>query len=105
MLLTPLRDIQVRIYSRPDCHLCEGVIEMAQRLQAKIPFELDCVNIDYDSALVARYGTRIPVVTVNQQELGEPVTERDLRRAIKRARWSGPVSRILSRLGLRPKRG
>src|SRR5512146_2729728 len=31
--------------------------------------------------------------------------EGDLRRAIKKARWRRPISRILSRLGYAPKRG
>lgn len=98
--------VHVIVYSRQDCHLCDVVLEMARRLQAEIPFVLECVDIDGDRDLVARYGTRIPVVTVNQREIGvQPVTEQDLRRAITRARWSGPVSRILSWLGLRPNEG
>ncbi len=98
--------VRVTIYSRQNCHLCETVRDMAQRLQTELPFRLDYVDIETDRDLVARYGTRIPVVMVDRREIRvEPVTERDLRRAIKRARWSGPVSRILSWLGLGPKQG
>lgn len=98
--------VHVTIFSRQDCHLCETAMQMARRLQAEIPFRLDWIDIDADHDLVVRYGSRIPVVVVDQTELrAEPLTERELRRAIKRARWRGPVSRILSCLGLRPKQG
>lgn len=98
--------VHVIVYSRQDCHLCDVVLEMARGLQAELPFVIESVDIDRDRDLVARYGTRIPVVTVNQREIGvQPVTVQDLRRAIKRARWSGPVSRILSWLGLHPNQG
>jgi len=96
--------LHVTILSRPDCHLCEVVLKMARRLQADRPFSLDYVDISGDTQRSAQYGTRIPVVLIDQVErLSGRITEVQLRRAIKRARWRRPVSRILSRLGLTPK--
>lgn len=93
------RAIQVTILSRPGCHLCEVVAKMARRLQDDLPFHLSHMDVDADEALSARYGSRIPVVLIDQVErLSGRVMERDLRRAIKRARWRRPISRILSRL-------
>ena len=91
--------INVTILSRPNCHLCDVVIRIAQQVQAETPFTLTRRNIDEDADLSARYGHRVPVVLINQVEiLSGKITEGDFRRAIIRARERGPISRILSRL-------
>ena len=98
--------IQVTILSRHQCELCDVVLSMARRLQATTPFDLNQVDIDADAQLLARYGSRVPVVLIDQVEIGSgALTEGDLRRAIKRARWRRPISRILSRLRATLRRG
>ena len=98
--------IQVTILSRQDCHLCEVAMGIARRLQAEIPFCLNQLDVANDPGLSAQYGHRIPVILIDQVEsCAGKVTERELRRAIKRARWRRPISRILSRLGFHPRRG
>jgi len=98
--------IQVTILSRHDCDLCDIAIGMARRLQTELPFCLSHVDIAGDEHLSALYGARLPVVFIDQVEtFSGKITERELRRAIKRARWRRPISRILSRLGFHPKRG
>ncbi len=97
--------LHVTILSRPGCHLCEVVLKMARRLQADRPFSLDYLDISGDADLSAQYGNRIPVVLIDEvEQLSGRITEAELRRAVKRARWRRPVSRILSRLGLTPNR-
>lgn len=72
---------------------------MAQRLQREMAFELAKVDIDTDSRLANRYGNRIPVVLIDQVEsLSGKMTEWDLRRALLKARWRKPISRILFHL-------
>ncbi len=91
--------LQVTILSRPDCHLCTVVWKIASRLQAEFPFDLSKQEVDADPALSARYGARLPVVLMDGIErCSGKVTERTFRHALKRARWSRPISRILSRL-------
>src|SRR3989442_11224605 len=91
--------IQVTILSRHQCELCDVVLNMARRLQATTPFGLNHVNIDADAQLLARYGSRVPVLLIDQVEIGSgAITEADLRRAIKRARWRKPIRPVLSRL-------
>jgi hypothetical protein len=91
--------IDVTILSRHDCHLCDVVERMATHVQAEVPFTLTRMNIDEQADLVARYGDRVPVVLIDQVEaLSGKITEGDFRRAVKRARWRQPISRILSRL-------
>ena len=98
--------IQVTILSRHDCHLCDVAINVARRLQTECPFCLSHVDIERDEHLSALYSARIPVIFIDQVEtFSGKVTERELRRAIKRARWRRPISRILSRLGCGPTRG
>jgi hypothetical protein len=100
--------VQVTVLSRQNCHLCDVVLKIAKRLQAEAPFDLTKVDIGDDVVLTRAYGDRIPVVLIDGVEAcAGKVTEGALRRAIKRARWSRPISRILSRLGLgsSPSRG
>jgi hypothetical protein len=100
---TPVR---VTILSREDCHLCGVVYRIAMRLQSELHIETSQVHIEGDRVLTERYGARVPVVLLDEVEhFAGKVTDGELRRAIKRARWRRPVSRILSRLGFGPKRG
>ena len=91
--------VDVTILSRSECHICDVVERMARHVQAEVPFTLTRMNIDEHADLAARYGELIPVVLIDQVEtFAGKVTEGDFRRAIKRARWRRPISRILSRL-------
>ena len=98
--------VRVTILSREDCHLCGVVYRIAMHLQSELHIETSKVYIDGDSVLTERYGARVPVVLLDEVEhFTGKVTEGALRRAIKRARWRRPISRILSRLGYVPTRG
>ena len=98
--------VRVTILSREDCHLCGVVYRIAMHLQAELNIETNKVHIEGDRVLTERYGSRVPVVLLDEIEhFAGKVTEGELRRAIKRARWRRPISRILSRLGFGPKRG
>lgn len=98
--------MEVTIFSRKNCHLCHVAMRIARHVQADIPFTLHSVDITHDAALLALYGDRIPVVLINQQEqFAGKISERDLRAALKKTRWSKSISRILSRLGFHPNRG
>ena len=57
------------LYSRPGCHLCDDAREALRRVARRAPFELNEVDITTDDALHARYLERIPVVTLNGEEL------------------------------------
>lgn len=98
--------MEVIIYSRHNCHLCHVALRIARLVQADIPFTLHSIDIAQDTKLLALYGHRVPVVLIDQQErLAGKMTERELRAALKKTRWSKSISRILSRLGLHPNRG
>jgi len=100
---TPVR---VTILSRKNCHLCDVVYRMANYLQMELHIETAKVSIEGDRVLEERYGEKVPVILLDEAEyFAGKVTEGELRRAIKKARWRRPISRILSRLGFAPKRG
>jgi glutaredoxin len=69
------RLIEVTLYSRPGCHLCDEAREAILAVRAEGPaFDLRDVNIDEDERLHAEYLERIPVVEVK----GEIVSELDV---------------------------
>ena len=97
--------VRVTILSRENCHLCKVVYRIALHLQSELNIEMSTVQIEGDKVLTERYGARVPVVLLDEVEhFAGKVTEEELRRAIKKARWRRPISRILSRLGFGPKR-
>ncbi len=63
------------VYSTPECHLCADAIEILRRLQAELGFELHERDITGDEALHRAYFERVPVVTLDGQELCEYFVE------------------------------
>ncbi len=57
--------IEVLVYSKPDCHLCDEVKEQLSRLQASYPYELREVNILNDARSFDKFKEEIPVVFIN----------------------------------------
>lgn len=101
-----MNSVHVTIISRRDCHLCRVVSRVTAQVREDLSFTLDRVDVDNDQDLLARYGTRVPVVLIDQHEaLSGKITAGELREAIKRARWKNPISRILSRVKLTLTRG
>ena len=63
---------RVRLYARPDCHLCDEARAGLESLRSEgLEFELEEVDIDSDDELLRRFLERIPVVELN----GEIVSE------------------------------
>ena len=64
------------LYGSPECHLCEVAKRKLERVRRVVPFHLHQVDVRHDPDLLARYGTRIPVVTIDGRErLVSRVTE------------------------------
>ncbi len=61
--------MELTVYVRNGCHLCEDMVAELRRLQAEYDFGLQTVDIDTDAALVARHGTRVPVLCAGEKEL------------------------------------
>ena len=63
------KSIELTVYSRTYCHLCDEMIAGLQELQARFHFRLGIVDVDSDEALEARYGEDVPVVAHGSREL------------------------------------
>ena len=61
----------VTLYGRPGCHLCDEARDLLLRVRADAPFELREIDIERDDELFKRYLERIPVVSLNGEELFE----------------------------------
>lgn len=73
----------VVLYGRPGCHLCDDARELLARVRAELGFALEERDIEQDDALHAAYLERIPVVTVDGEEVFEFfVDEDELRRRL-----------------------
>jgi glutaredoxin len=76
---------QVTLYGRPGCHLCDDALAVLERIRADAPFDLRTVNIEDDDALLRAYLERIPVVSVDGDEVYDYyVDEADLRSRLAR---------------------
>jgi hypothetical protein len=63
---------RVRLYARPDCHLCdEARAELEEILASGLVFELEEVDIDRDDELLRRYLEKIPVVELDGEVISE----------------------------------
>lgn len=61
--------MELTVYVRQGCHLCEDMLADLRDMQARHGFGLHTVDIDAEAALVARYGTRVPVLCAGEREL------------------------------------
>ena len=74
----------LQFYTRKDCTLCHSALAVVRRVQQRIPFMLECIDIDENPALRARYGAVIPVITCGPMELASSfVEEKALHNALK----------------------
>ncbi len=77
--------IQIDIYSRPGCHLCDEAKETIERVRQRHSFALRVINIEDDPALETAYGTEIPVVFINGSKAFKyRVDEGELEKKVKR---------------------
>jgi glutaredoxin len=77
--------MEVTVYGRPGCHLCDDAVALLERIRADAPFALRTVNIEDDDALLRAYLERIPVVAVDGEEVYDfYVDEADLRARLAR---------------------
>ncbi|HEX4036169.1 MAG TPA: redox-sensing transcriptional repressor Rex [Solirubrobacteraceae bacterium] len=78
---------EVVLYTRPGCCLCDDARAVLERVRAELPFELRERDIEADEGLLRAYLERIPVVTLDGEELFElGVDEAVLRESLGRVR-------------------
>jgi uncharacterized membrane protein len=77
--------IDVTLYSREDCHLCEQVQLYLEELQSEIPHNLSVVDVDSKPDLRKQYGFNVPVVKIGPYTLKAPIERSDLAITLKAA--------------------
>jgi uncharacterized membrane protein len=70
--------LNVTLYTRENCSLCDEVKEYLKALQGQYPHRLAVVDIASDAALQERYGEQVPIVEVGPYKLRAPITRESL---------------------------
>ena len=62
----------VKLYGRPDCHLCDQARAALERLRSDgLDFEFEEIDIESDQALLRRHLERIPVIELDGEVISE----------------------------------
>jgi glutaredoxin len=74
----------ITLYTRAGCHLCDDAEAALERVRARVPFDLEVVDVDGDPRLAELYGWEVPVILVDGKKfakyrLDEVALERRLR--------------------------
>lgn len=76
----------VRIYTKPNCCLCDQAKDVLERVRARIPFELVEEDIRADPHTFATYRYDIPVVIIDGRDtFKHRVEESEVEACLRRA--------------------
>jgi uncharacterized membrane protein len=78
--------LNVTLYTRPNCSLCDEVRTQLRQLQPDVPHRLAEIDIDTDPVLQEKYREQIPVVEVGPYVLRAPISRQDLAMTLGAAR-------------------
>ena len=59
--------IEVSIYSRSNCHLCEVALAVLEEIRIELDFQITKILIDGKPELEEKYGEQVPVILINGQ--------------------------------------
>ena len=77
--------IEVILYTRKDCQLCDETKVHIHDLEKVIPLTFKEIDIDQDKGLTQKYGLDIPVVEVGPYTLKAPIDRLDLEVSLRAA--------------------
>jgi glutaredoxin len=81
--------LEVRLYGKPGCHLCELAEELLEDLSSEYPLSLQTVDITADPALFERYRYEIPVISLTDgRSLAGRIDRTELRKLLRAPRES-----------------
>lgn len=87
LLLAGAQALDVTLYSRPGCHLCEAAKAAIEPLLTEFAAPLREVNIDNDAVLTERYGWDIPVIFIGSRKAAKHrVNVKQFRRQLQEAK-------------------
>ena len=59
--------IEVSIYSRSNCHLCEVALAVLEEIRNELDFQITKILIDGNAELEKKYGEQVPVILINNE--------------------------------------
>jgi hypothetical protein len=82
----PASAIEIVLYQRPGCCLCDEMHAVVASLGSEFPLEVACIDVSQDPALEARFGAEVPVLFVaGRKAFKYRVTTQSLRERLRRA--------------------
>jgi uncharacterized membrane protein len=70
--------IEVTLFSRKDCHLCDLAQSYLEELQSDVPHHLKVIDVESDIKLQNLYGYNVPVILIGPYKLSAPIEKKDL---------------------------
>lgn len=71
--------MNLTLFSKPGCHLCEEMRVLLDELQPEYGFAIDEIDITQDDELFARYRYEIPVLLKDGREIARGrISDREL---------------------------
>jgi glutaredoxin len=61
--------VRITLYSRPGCHLCEAMRDVALPVAKELGARFEEVDVDADPAIAARFDLEIPVLCVDGEKV------------------------------------
>jgi glutaredoxin len=66
-----MKKVEVTLYSRPGCHLCEAamshLVEISKKLTPAIELEITEISITNDPVLEKKFSDYVPVIHINNE--------------------------------------
>jgi glutaredoxin len=88
--------LDVTLYSRPGCHLCEAAKAAIHPLLQEFGATMHEINIDGDAVLTERYGWDIPVLFVGTRKAAKHrINVKQLRRQLQEAKRNTGQSQLV----------
>ena len=79
--------INIRIYTKSDCPLCDEMSEIVNRASGKDQWQIEYVDIETDEDLKQKYGQEIPVMFINGRKAFKArMTESQFSKKIEKAK-------------------
>lgn len=78
--------IDVILYSRTDCHLCDQARQDLESLHSEYPHRLKIIDVDSTIELQRKYGFNVPVIEIQPYTLKAPITVAELKMTLAAAR-------------------
>jgi glutaredoxin len=93
---------KLTLYTRKDCCLCVEMKAVVEEIAAKIPVEIDEVDIDQSIELCAQFAEEIPVLCIDGRKAFKfRVTAKQLERRLRRYSGRGYLAWFRKRPELR----